>query len=380
MPSLTGAHFTTEFVPTFEPSPQFSENDEDATYAVPTPPKKRKTATKRIKKEPRSNSSHDQSPVRSTKDLMSTFVEGLKYLTLEEAIENAKDRVDLSADIDDDLLDVERDAHRYVLDLVRAFTAPAVDEPTEHRLEEIALTSWRQYQATHVEKVLRYAATQDDLMEICAWKVYGVVIDIHQHGLPKLNNIPLDRKSKCSDRLKAITKSITDYAIVRYDVLRLVKLNELAASPYNYISRKITNWKNNEHKARRDQENADAAARCGTAYRKVLGDHSRTHGGTKKKITVKRTSPPVTPPRLIKLETSFSSQDEPHTPFAQSESFMHSNDQTYLRLANHYPPEASSGPSSATKRKLIDESAGELYFPSYFDPFSEFADIDPVLR
>jgi hypothetical protein len=199
---------------------------------------------------------------------------------------------------------------------VRAFTTQVIDEPSEHRLDQIALTAWRQFQSNHAEKCKRYAGNETDIIEICAWKVYGVVVEIHQNGLPRLNNIPLDRKSKCSERLELITSSIANYGIVRYDVLRLVKLNELAASPYNYVSRKITNWKNNEHKARRDQENADAAARTGTAYRKVLGDHSRSTSG--KKIIVKRESPPVTPPRLIKVEASSSSQDEPRTPFTQS--------------------------------------------------------------
>jgi hypothetical protein len=329
MPSLTT---TSPFTaPTLQSPLEFTNEDEHVEqYTAPTPPKKRKTNGKHIKKEPHSDDSNDgQSPACSTRDLLSTFVEGLKYLTLEAANERANDRVSLLLDAGDgdDLADVELDAHRYVLNLVRAFTAPAVDEPTEHRLDQTALASWRQYQSTHLDKVSRCAATQDDLIEICAWKVYGIVIDFHQNGLPRLNNIPIDRKSKCSERLVSITKSITNYAIVRYDVLRLVKLNELVASPYNYISRKITNWKNNEHKARRDQENADAAAKTGTAYRKVLGDHSRTHGSSsikkKKRVPAKTSSSPVTPPCLIKLETSFSSQDGPHTPFAQSKSSVH---------------------------------------------------------
>jgi hypothetical protein len=370
------------FLPNSQSLPNFSSNfyadglthappdlidTEDDEYLPlnPSPSKKRRTTIKSADKKThgtsRDHGRRRRSPTCLPVSPLTTRVKGLRFFSLEEANDHANDRVTLALDpnVKDDLMNVKRDAHRHVMNLVQAFTTQVIDEPSEHHLDQIALTAWHQFQSNHVEKCKRYAGNETDIIEICAWKVYGIVMDIHQNGLPKLNNIPLDRKSKCSERLELITSSIANYAIVRYDVLRLVKLNELAASPYNYVSRKITNWKNNEHKARRDQENADAAARTGTVYRKVLGDHSRSTPA--KKIIVKRESPPVTPPRLIKVEASCSSQDEPRTPFAQSESYFivltcpyHSLTATHLQL--HKPQTPTSSAPLSMKRPAISTS------------------------
>lgn len=67
-------------------------------------------------------------------------------------------------------------------------------------------------------------------------------------------------------------KAIGRYAVIRFDLVRMLRFEDLATSPSHVVSRKVANWRGNAGKVKRDELNKEFAAAAGVEYKNVLGD------------------------------------------------------------------------------------------------------------
>lgn len=249
-------------------------------------------------------------------DPSTQFPLSLEFQSLHDATSHADRLIELNI-LDDDLDEVQANACHHVLELVQAFFAPPIAKPPTQTFDARAQTIWDRFQAVHVEKVAAQLRAREKhtrhALEIGAWRLYGQVVAAHRHGVRRFDHFAEDRTLRCSARLDAIVAAIADYGIVRYDVVRGVKCEELVASPAGFVSRKVTNWKNNHNKIRRDEDNAAAASAMGVQYTKVLGGDKEQRGATTTPRSNKKSprrparAGRQTPQKIKKEESSFDS-------------------------------------------------------------------------
>jgi hypothetical protein len=174
----------------------------------------------------------------------------------------------------DDYEDVEKDSASNVRRIITAFEGDWIPRPAIAISEEERV-DWARFQQGHAEKAAMAAEAEPFGIEPFAWFLLETVLQMHKKGGTKKTRYSCDRFRKCSDRLDAIIRAISDYAIIRCDVLG-ENFDALVASPKSAIARKTSNWRGNERKAIRDRENLAAAKAANfSGLKSVLGCKKR---------------------------------------------------------------------------------------------------------
>lgn len=193
----------------------------------------------------------------------------LKFSNLSAAENAAFNRRKLNPH-DDDLAVVESNPHMYIHYLMAAFSALPTHLQDGAALSATEQLRWNTFQHDHAEKVSKKIAEDGDRKELAAWLVFGAVLDAHKKGVKNAKTSSL-LLPKTSDHLFQVTTAIAEYAIVRWDVIRYERIDDLVTSPRDVIRRKITNFNGNQNKKTRDEDNVKAAAQSGFTMQRVLG-------------------------------------------------------------------------------------------------------------
>lgn len=193
----------------------------------------------------------------------------LKFSSLSAAENAAFNRRKLNPH-DDDLAEVERNPHMYIHFLMAAFSALPTHLQDGTTLSATEQLRWNTFQHDHAEKVSKKIAEDGDRKELAAWLVFGAVLDVHKKGVKNAKTSSL-LLPKTSDHLFQVTTVIAEYAIIRWDVIRYERIEDLVTSPRDVVRRKITNFNGNQNKKTRDEDNVKAAAQSGFTIQRVLG-------------------------------------------------------------------------------------------------------------
>lgn len=174
---------------------------------------------------------------------------------------------------DDDWTDVKSAPHKHVHTLLAAFGKSYAQAPEQFALVKDADKSrWITYQEGHVEKMSKY---DDQTLEAACWVLLKHLIEAHEVGMKTLRYHKIEGNIKCSDHVDLVASAIRKYAVIRYDVVRLQRLDELVCCTTSAVSRKIANFKGNWNKTERENENQEKAEKLGIDYTPVLGDKKR---------------------------------------------------------------------------------------------------------
>ncbi|CZT20537.1 uncharacterized protein RCC_06395 [Ramularia collo-cygni] len=210
------------------------------------------------------------SPQSPASDLPAVPLSQLRYNSFEEAEAASSGRIPLQIGDDDDWESMEANKKIHVATIMAAF------DVAFRRTPNVALTDtekvrWVKYQTEQNEKVTKYIAKEPRAKEVAAWMLLEALIDTHKLGCKKGFRVA-DADKRCSQRFTQMVLAIGRYAVIRFDVVRLLRIDELATSPSLSVTRKIANWRGNAGKVKRDEENKELAAAKGVEYKTVLGD------------------------------------------------------------------------------------------------------------
>ena len=197
----------------------------------------------------------------------------LRFRTVAEALGSGGARIQFDVD-DDDWREIEQEPRPYIVRMIDAFQRPYKANHPRANLTEDEQGQWTRFQRDHVERTRAHTRDHPELIEINAWRIMAQALEIHRVGVVKAitKGQSIDEQSKCSERLEKIIDAIADYGIVRFDVIRNTRLDDLAANPRYFVSRKVCNFNGNRRKAERDESNAAKAAEAGFDYKTVLGN------------------------------------------------------------------------------------------------------------
>ncbi|KAF7189638.1 hypothetical protein HII31_09082 [Pseudocercospora fuligena] len=172
----------------------------------------------------------------------------------------------------DDWNHVKNNPAEHVEKLVAAFDLPYGDMPEYHQLSDADQERWISYQEAHMEKMSKFSPEQ---IEASCWVLLKNIIEAHEIGVKRLRYHRSDYIEKCSTHVERIAEAIALYAVIRFDVVRLQRFDELVSTTSSAIQRKISNFKGNWGKTKRELENDERAKEAGFEYKKVLGEKKR---------------------------------------------------------------------------------------------------------
>lgn len=156
---------------------------------------------------------------------------------------------------EDDSEQVATNAHYWVPLIANAFDAAFQAQPDRSDLyTEAGLTEWIRWQEEHDDKIQAILYTHPKpqvLVQACAFLFLKHILEAHENGqgpIHVLRTVAVggsDPYLKCSERIHAAISTLEKLTIVRYDVLRVERLADLAANPKGFGERKIENlWVN----------------------------------------------------------------------------------------------------------------------------------------
>ena len=215
----------------------------------------------------------------------------LKFSGPDEARPHAHRRAKLSI-AGDDMDDVAADQGKWIRKIMRAivfsgYKAPPAAKKSGRVLLPDEAAAWHRWQQDHAEEVESILAMEkfDSLQEVesHAWLILEEMLAVHERGY-RLTTLRADRKSKCSVRLENCIAVLKEYAIVRFDVFNGFNVEEFAASPHAFASRKVQNlWVNYNKAVNKDK--ADKARKASVAEGEQNDDDKEleTEAVTKKK-------------------------------------------------------------------------------------------------
>ncbi|EME78707.1 uncharacterized protein MYCFIDRAFT_178818 [Pseudocercospora fijiensis CIRAD86] len=172
----------------------------------------------------------------------------------------------------DDWHHIKNNPAEHVEKLVAAFDLPYGDVPEYHQLSDADQEQWISYQEAHMEKMNKFSPEQ---IEASCWVLLKNIIEAHEIGVKRLRYHRSDYIEKCSTHVERIAEAIALYAVIRFDVVRLQRFDELVSTTSSAIQRKISNFKGNWGKTKRELENDERAKEVGFEYKKVLGEKKR---------------------------------------------------------------------------------------------------------
>lgn len=173
----------------------------------------------------------------------------------------------------DDWSEVKDFPIKHVQKLISAFGDDYAEAPDHFPLTKAAdKTRWLAYQDGHVDKMSKY---DDETLEAACWVLLKHLIEAHEVGMKTLRYHKIEGNITCSDHVDMVAAAIRDYAVIRYDVVRLQRLDELVCCTTSAVSRKMANFKGNWNKTERENENQQKAEQLGIDYTPVLGDKKR---------------------------------------------------------------------------------------------------------
>ncbi|KXT12869.1 hypothetical protein AC579_5378 [Pseudocercospora musae] len=172
----------------------------------------------------------------------------------------------------DDWNHIKNNPAEHVEKLVAAFDLPYGDMPEYHQLSDADQERWVSYQEAHMEKMSKFSPEQ---IEASCWVLLKNIIEAHEIGVKRLRYHRSDYIEKCSAHVERIAEAIALYAVIRFDVVRLQRFDELVSTTSSAIQRKISNFKGNWGKTKRELENDERAKEAGFEYKKVLGEKKR---------------------------------------------------------------------------------------------------------
>ena len=173
----------------------------------------------------------------------------------------------------DDWSEVKASPTKHVQKLLSAFSDDYADAPEHFPLTKAAdKTRWVAYQDGHVDKMSKY---DEQTLEAACWVLLKHLIEAHEVGMKTLRYHKIEGNTTCSDHVDMVAAAIRNYAVIRYDVVRLQRLDELVCCTTSAVSRKIANFKGNWNKTERENENQQKAEQLGIDYTPVLGDKKR---------------------------------------------------------------------------------------------------------
>ncbi|KAM3424556.1 hypothetical protein BST61_g6552 [Cercospora zeina] len=173
----------------------------------------------------------------------------------------------------DNWAEVKADPAKYVQKLLSAFKGDYAQQPEQFALPKASDKSrWIAYQEGHVEKMTKY---DDATLEAACWVLLKHLIEAHELGMKALRYHKVENNIDCSDHVDLVASAIRKYAVIRYDVVRLQRLDELVCCTTSAVSRKIANFRGNWNKTERENENKQNAEAHGIKYVPVLGDKKK---------------------------------------------------------------------------------------------------------
>ncbi|SMQ54163.1 unnamed protein product [Zymoseptoria tritici ST99CH_3D7] len=210
----------------------------------------------------------------------SSSAEPLQFASAAEAaaVVFARRALDLPASLDDHV-EVEKNAASNVRRIIAAFEADYRASPPNVAIGATEAARWIEVQERYVDKVAKLQAKQPYMVEAAAWIVLQSLIEMHKLGRKRTVE-KWERNTKCSARLNAIIDAIADYTIIRFDVIRLVSIDDFVASPSAAISRKSANWRGNTMKVKKDEANLEEAAGSNVKYQPVFGGGKKRKNGS----------------------------------------------------------------------------------------------------
>ncbi|KAF2166082.1 hypothetical protein M409DRAFT_23810 [Zasmidium cellare ATCC 36951] len=204
---------------------------------------------------------------------------GLRFTSIAQAQEFATARTPLNLP-SDDFAAMEANPHPYIHKIMSAFHGPLRSEPENYDVTRIRLEDWVQYQLRNAERAQKITRQDPSRLELAAWLIFAELIEAHKLGVkPTSTSTPPANIPKCSLHLEQVLRPIRDYAIFRFDLLRLTRVDELVSNVAAATQRKLSNFKGNGRKAGRDVENAKRAAEMGFDYEAVLGSKRKRGEG-----------------------------------------------------------------------------------------------------
>ncbi|KAK3047043.1 hypothetical protein LTR09_011557 [Extremus antarcticus] len=153
----------------------------------------------------------------------------------------------------DDVHAVEPNPQPYVRLVMRAMMSSGCLGPHDQGLDRIQTRHWNRWQKDallEVKKVLSIPLINRQV-EALAWTLVNDAIIAHKNGFPASSMKPSgdDRKVKISARITKVAQIITDFPIIRHDVLtKRDAITQLVSTPCAYVGRKKTNRHGNCHK------------------------------------------------------------------------------------------------------------------------------------
>ena len=169
--------------------------------------------------------------------------------SLDEAKKIAIKRIPLEV-VDDDRDDVAAHPEIWVPKIAKAIDADCREHAEDHeRLTEAGQAEFTRWQVEHENKTWVVLSDKKENMskfaQSCAMIFYHKVLKAHELGLEDVGktiaNGGAETTIKCSERINAAITAIEEYAIVKYDFLRLDRLEGLLASPPGFVKRKAEN-------------------------------------------------------------------------------------------------------------------------------------------
>ncbi|KAI5362831.1 hypothetical protein Slin15195_G102120 [Septoria linicola] len=202
----------------------------------------------------------------------STRPQTLRFNNFAEAEATAFHRIRPNI-INDDWVVVKANPGKYVQILLAAFRADYAVKPEQFSLVKQAdKARWLAYQDGHVDKTLKH---DDVTLEAACWVLLKNLIEAHEVGMKSLRYHKSEDSIKCSDHVDLVAGALRKYAVIRYDVVRLQRLDELVCCTTSAVNRKIANFRGNANKTEREVENQQKAQAHGIKYVAVLGAKKR---------------------------------------------------------------------------------------------------------
>ncbi|KAF2216996.1 hypothetical protein CERZMDRAFT_93058 [Cercospora zeae-maydis SCOH1-5] len=173
----------------------------------------------------------------------------------------------------DDWTEVKAHPAKHIQKLLSAFKGDYAKQPEHFALPKASDKSrWIAYQEGHVEKMSKY---DDATLEAASWVLLKHLIEAHELGMKALRYHKVENNIKCSEHVDLVASATRKYAVIRYDVVRLQRLDELVCCTTSAVSRKIANFRGNWNKTERENENKQNAEAHGIKYVPVLGDKKK---------------------------------------------------------------------------------------------------------
>jgi hypothetical protein len=156
-----------------------------------------------------------------------------------------------SLEIGNDDFEQEKSGSRpkyWVKKFMEAFGKDYLVEPEDTKKNRPEQKAWyaRWQKQTHKVVVSIFDAKDQSHLEKCCWFLFDSIIKPHELGaFTTAANNWSPTKLRCSVRLTYTVTIIEKFAPVRLDIIRLWHVEEIAASPEDFIKRKLTNCWNN---------------------------------------------------------------------------------------------------------------------------------------